>query len=47
VAQLIMIVQILVAKRDAMNALCNQRLHPVLDAVLPAAIFEAGCHLPG
>ncbi len=30
-----------------MNALRNQRLDSVLDAVLPAAIPEIGRHLPG
>ena len=46
VAQLIVIVNILVAQRNAMNALGEQRLDRVLDAVLPAAIFETGRDLP-
>ena len=41
-AQLIMIVEVFIAKRDAMNALGEQRFDRVLDADLPAAICEAG-----
>ena len=46
-AQVIVVVQILVAKRDAMNALGHQRFDRVLDAVLPAAIPETSRNLPG
>ena len=46
-AQVIVAVQILVAKRDAMNALGHQRFDRVLDAVLPAAIPETSRNLPG
>ena len=46
VAQLIVIVQILIAKRNAMDALGDQRFDRVLDPVLPAAVLEAGRHLP-
>ena len=45
-AQFIVVVQILVAKRDAMDALRDERLDAVLDAVLPAAVGEAGRRLP-
>jgi hypothetical protein len=44
-AQLVVIVQILVTKGYAMDALSNQCLHPVFDPVLPAAITEAGRYL--
>jgi hypothetical protein len=44
VAQFIVVVQILVAKRDAIG---EQRFDRVLDAVLSAAILEAGRHLAG
>ena len=44
-AQLVVVVQILVAKGDAMDALGNQRLDAVLDPVLSAAICEAGRRL--
>ena len=46
-AQPIMIVEVFKAKRDAMNALGEQRFDRVLDAVLPAAICEAGRDLLG
>ena len=39
-AQFIVIVEVFIAKRDAMNALGEQRFDRVLDAVLPAAICE-------
>jgi hypothetical protein len=45
-AQLIVIVQILIAKRDAMNALGDERLDAVFDPILPAAICETGRRLP-
>ena len=41
-AQFIVIVQILIAKRNAMNALADKRLDAVLDPVLSAAVPEAG-----
>ena len=46
-AQLIVIVQILIAKRNAMDALREQRFDAMLDPVLPPAICEAGRRLPG
>ncbi len=46
-AQVIVVVQILVAKRDAMHARGDQRFDRVLDAVLPAAIPETSRNLPG
>jgi len=46
-AQLVVIVQILVAKRDAMNALGNQRFDRELHAVLHAVILETGRRLQG
>ena len=45
-AQFIVIVQILIAKRKAMNTLGEERFDRVFDAVLPATIFKAGRHLP-
>jgi hypothetical protein len=45
-AHLIMIVQILVAKRNAVDALGKERLDAMLDPVLPAAIGETGRRLP-
>jgi hypothetical protein len=47
VAQFIVIVQVLVSKRNAMNALAEERLDAVLDPVLPAPVCEAGRRLPG
>ena len=46
-AQVMVVVQILVAKRDSMNALGNKRFDRVLDAVLPAAIPETSRNPPG
>ena len=46
-AQFVVVVEILVAKRDAMNALGNQRFGGLLDAVRPAAILETGRRPPG
>ena len=42
VAQFVVIVQIWIAKRNAMDALGDERLDPVLDPILPAAVGEAG-----
>ena len=47
VAQLIVIVQVLVAKGYAMDTLRNKRFNLMLDPLLSAAILEAGSHLPG
>jgi hypothetical protein len=46
VAQFLVIVQVLVAKGDPMNALGEERLDAVFDPVLPAAVCEAGRRLP-
>ena len=46
VAQFVVIVQIFIAKRNAMDALGDERLDPVLDPILPAAAGEAGRRLP-
>jgi hypothetical protein len=45
-AKFVVVVQILVAKRNAMDALSNQRLDAVLDRVLSAVICEAGRRQP-
>jgi hypothetical protein len=42
VAQLIMIVQVLIAERNAMDALGDERLDAMLNPILPSAIGEAG-----
>ena len=47
VAQLIVIVQVFIAKRKAVDTLGEERLDAVLDPVLPAAICKAGRRLPG
>jgi len=46
-AQFIVIVQILITERNAMDALSEQRFDAVLDPVLPAPVREAGRRLPG
>jgi hypothetical protein len=40
-AQLVMVVQILIAQRNPEHALGNQRLHPMLDQISTAAIGKA------
>lgn len=45
-AQRVMIVQVLVPKSDALEALSDERLDAVFDPVLSAAICEAGRRLP-
>ncbi len=46
VTQLIVIVEVLIAERNAMDTLGNQRFGRMLDPVLRPAILETGCHLP-
>ena len=40
-AQLVVVVEILIAQRNPQHPLANQRLHPVLDQLLTAAIAKA------
>ena len=46
-AQVIVVVQVLIAKRNAMDALREQCFDAMLDPVLPPAICEAGRRLAG
>ncbi len=46
-AQFVVVVQILVTQRNAMNTLGKERFQAVLDPILIAAVGEAGRNLPG